>query len=328
LQLAACGAHPPAQGVAAPTPAALAAGGASTEAAPARHDGARSHEPKSVALHFDLNGRTFPLPLVHGAIGDQPVWMLVDTGANSHVIAGWVARKIGMPLRALGEVGSDHAGRAVSAYASAHPRATIDGWGAIDDGPILVADVPEPIAGIGIGAFVSPQALSSDGEAVVLDLASREMHTAPWDEAVRSLDAKGGLAIAPGGAHLCEDDLSLIRGLAFVLPADIDGHKVSLLLDTGAHRTDLLTTSPAGTVLSARSSASKEQMYAASGLVRTRLVRGARVTLGGWTVTTDIDLVPGAADRACPRDGAVSMDALSGCTLLLGRKTMLGRCGP
>jgi predicted aspartyl protease len=289
---------------------------------------AAEREPRKALLHFDLNGRAFPLPLVHGTVGGEPVWMLVDTGANSHVIASWVARKIGMPLRPLGEIGSDHAGRAVNAYAVLHPNVAIDGWGAIDDGPILVTDVPEPIAGIGIGAFVSPQSLARGGDGIVLDFARREMRAAPWEEAARLLEATGGLPIAPEGARLCEDHTSLIRGLAFVLPASIDGHKVSLLLDTGAHRTDLLTTSRAGTALAGRSSASKEQMYAASGLVRTRLVHAARVKVGAWAATTDIDLVPGTADRACPRDGAVSMDLLSHCTLLLGRQEMRGRCGP
>jgi hypothetical protein len=68
-------------------------------------------------------------------------------------------------------------------------------------------------------------------------------------------------------------------------------------------------------------------MYAASGLVRTRLVHAAQVKLGRWTITTDIDLVPGVADMTCPRDGVVSMDALASCTLLISRKQVLGRCG-
>ncbi len=280
------------------------------------------------ALRFDLNGRAFPLPLVHGTVGGEPVWMLVDTGANSHVIAGWVARKLKMPLRPLGEVGSDHTGRAMNAYAVLRAKASIDGWGAIDSGPMVVADVPEPIARIGIGAFVSPQALATDDEGVVLDLAHHEMRRAPWADAVRWLDAGAGSPIGSSeGARFCESDMGFIRGLAFVVPAEIDGRKVYLLLDTGAHHTDLLTTSRAGSALSARSTASGEPMYAASGLVRTRVVRAARVKLGGWAMTTDLDLVPGSADRTCPRDGAVSMDVLAQCTLVLGRRALLGRCG-
>jgi predicted aspartyl protease len=202
----------------------------------------------------------------------------------------------------------------------------IDDWGPVADGAMLVTDVPEPIARIGIGAFVSPQWLASDGEGLVLDLAAHEMHTAAWDDATRELEGRDGSALAPGGVRLCEDTASAIKGLAFVLPARIDGHPVDLLLDTGAHRTDLLTTSKAGRLLVGRAKPSREQMYAASGLVKTSLVRAAEVRIGEFTITTDIDLVPGVADPVCPRDGVVSMDALQSCTLLLGRKTVMGRC--
>ena len=284
--------------------------------------------PRRVALRFELNGRKFPLPLVHGTVAGEPVWMLVDTGANSHVIASWVARKVGLSMRALGDVGSDHTGRAVTAYIVEHPAVTIDDWGPLAAGPMLVTDVPEPIARIGIGAFVSPQWLAAAGDAVVLDLPNREMRTAPWGDAVKALEGLPGREIAPNGARLCEDTASAIKGLAFVLPASIDGHGVDLLLDTGAQRTDLLTTSRAGRILTGRARPSKEQMYAASGLVTTSLVRAAAVKIGEFVLTADIDLVPGVSDPVCPRDGVVSMDALASCTLLLGRRQLRGRCGP
>jgi hypothetical protein len=80
--------------------------------------------------------------------------------------------------------------------------------------------------------------------------------------------------------------------------------------------------------LAARATPSREQMYAASGLVKTSLVHAADLRIGDWSLTSDIDLVPGVADPVCPRDGVVSMDALASCTLLLGRGGMRGRCGP
>jgi predicted aspartyl protease len=284
--------------------------------------------PRRVELKFELNGRKFPLPLVHGKVAGEPVWMLIDTGANSHVIASWVARKVGLSMRALGDVGSDHTGRAVTAYTVEHPAMTVDDWGAIPDGPMLVTDVPEPIARIGIGAFVSPQWLATAGEAVVLDLPDREMRTAPWDDAVKALDAAPGREITTGRVRLCEDAASAIKGLAFVLSSSIDGHAVDLLLDTGAHRTDLLSTTHVARLLAGRARPSKEQMYAASGLVSTSLVRAAAVKVGDFKLTTDIDLVPGVSDPVCPRDGVVAMDALASCTLLLGRKQLRGHCGP
>jgi predicted aspartyl protease len=306
-----------------PLVAATVPSAATTVAAPEAPVG-----PRRVALQYELNGRRFPLPVVRGSVAGQDVWMLVDTGANSHVIASWVARRAGLSMRALGDVGSDHTGRAVSAYTVEHPAVAIDGWGPLADRPMLVTDVPEPIARIGIGGFLSPQWLAGPGQAVVLDLANGEMRTAAWDEASRALDELPGRELAPRGPRLCRDDASTITGLAFVLRASIDGHGVDLLLDTGAHRTDLLTTSAAGRALAARATPSREQMYAASGLVKTSLVRAASVRIGDWSLTSDVDLVPGVADPLCPRDGVVSMDALQSCTLLLGRDGMRGRCGP
>ena len=40
-----------------------------------------------------------------------------------------------------------------------------------------------------------------------------------------------------------------------------------------------------------------------------------------------VDLIPGAADPYCPRDGVVSMDVLRACVLVLGKTGMAGRCG-
>ena len=293
----------------------------------APQEGAATDTTRRAVLRYELNGHKFPLPLVHGSIEGEPVWMLVDTGANSHVMASWIARKVGLSMHALGGIGSDHTGRAVNAYTVRRPRIVIDEWGPLGADAMLVTDVPEPIARIGIGAFVSPQWLAAQGDAVVLDLSAGEMHIARWLDASRELDARGGRDLAPTGARLCEDSASTIKGLAFVLAASVDGHPVELLLDTGAHRTDLLTTSKAGRALATRAKPNREQVYAASGLVHTTAVPGAQVRIGNWAMTSELDLVSGVADPSCPRDGVVAMDALDSCTLLLGRKRFRGRCG-
>ena len=208
-----------------------------------------SRGPRRATLKFELNGRHFPLPLVHATVAGEPVWLIVDTGANSHVIAGWVAKRAGLAMRPLGDIGSDHAGRAVTAYTVEHPNVVIDEWGPLADGPMLVMDVPDPISRTGIGGFVSPQMLAAAGEGVLLDLPAHEMKTAPWDDGVRQVREHAGRDVAPAGVRLCEDTSSSIRGLLYVLSASVDGHGVDLLLDTGAHRTDVLTTSKAGRLL-------------------------------------------------------------------------------
>jgi predicted aspartyl protease len=329
LTLASC------EGAAAPAPSRLVAhgtpGSASSPGSAAitpRTQAPVPVGPRRVALQFDLDGRKSPLPLVHGTVAGEPVWMVVDTGATSHVIASWLARKMRLPMHALGEVGSDHTGRAVAVYTVESPGVRIDGWGALAGGPMLVSDLPEPFEGIGIGVSLSPQWLGTAADAVVLDLPHHEMRTAPWAQAVMALQGAPGREIARRPARLCRDTASAIQGLEFVLPASIDGHAVDLLLDTGAERTDLLSPTRVGRIVAGRARPSEEPVYAAAGRVKTRLVQAAQVKIGDWSLTTDIDLVPGVSDPTCPRDGVVSMDALSTCTLLLGRQQLRGRCGP
>jgi predicted aspartyl protease len=299
--------------------------------APGDLAGVRMEKPRDarkVALLFELRGHPFPLPLVHGTVAGVPTWMLVDTGANSHVIAGWLARKVGLPLQRLGDVGTDHVGHTIPTFRVDHPGIVIEGWGAVADGPVLVTDVPEPIEHLGIGAFVSPQSLA-DGAAVVLDFPAREMRLAAYDEAEAELSKnREGDLLSPKGGVACEDTESPIKGLAYVVPATVEGQEVTLLIDTGAQRTDLLGTSRAGRLLTPRSTPNREQMFAASGRVKTRTLKGAQVTVGGRSIRTDIDLMPGAPDPFCPRDGVVSMDVLSACVLVLGPGRMFGKCGP
>ncbi len=47
---------------------------------------------------------------------------------------------------------------------------------------------------------------------------------------------------------------------------------------------------------------------------------------GAFASTSDVDLIQGAADASCPRDGVLAMDVLRDCTLLLGRQKIYGRC--
>src|SRR5688572_28985383 len=61
---------------------------------------------RRAALHYDIRGRPFPLPVVAGRISGHPVLMLVDTGANSHVVAAWFARKVGVSMKKLGDIGT------------------------------------------------------------------------------------------------------------------------------------------------------------------------------------------------------------------------------
>ena len=298
-------------------------------ATPPGPDGDPAHpaSPRRAKLRYEIHGRPFPLPLVTGTIAGQPVLMLVDTGANSHVIAGWLARKLGLPMKKLGDVGTDHVGKTIATFRIEKPDLAIDEWGTLTPMPVLATDVPEVIEKLGIGVFISPQRLVEEGDSVVLDLAKGELRAAWWDEARYELSATG-VPLVLGEARACEETEGPIKGLAYVLPGAVESQRVELLLDTGAQHSDVFTTSFAGQKLTAQSTVNKEPMYTASGKISARKLKSARVSSGSFAVTTDVDLIAGAADSSCPRDGVLAMDVLRSCALLLGRQRIYGRCVP
>ena len=307
-----------------PTPKArLAAATSNGGAAPGRPALTRHAK-----LVYEVRGRAFPLPVVTGTIAGQPVTMLVDTGANSHIIAGWFAKKFNLPMKKLGEGGTDHVGKTIATYRIEKPDMAIDGWGALANGPVIATDVPDVIEKLGIGAFISPQRLLEEGDSVVLDLAGGAIHSAYWDDAQYELSAAGTPFIGAEEARACDEADGPIRVLAFVVPATVESQKVSLLVDTGAQHSDVFTSSAAGQRLASQSIVNKEPMYTASGKISARKLRGAKVAAGSHVVTTDVDLIGGSSDTSCPRDGVLAMDFLRTCTLLLGQKRLYGRCAP
>ncbi len=290
-------------------------------------DTPRPSSQRMAKLRYEIHGRPFPLPLVTGTIAGQPVLMLVDTGANSHVIAGWLARKLGLTMKKLGDVGTDHVGKTIATFRVEKPELAIDDWGPLVPMPVLATDVPEVIEKLGIGAFISPQRLVEEGDSVVLDLAKGELRPAWWDEAHYELSALG-VPLVVGEARACEETEGPIKGLAYVLPATVESQRVDLLLDTGAQHSDVFTTSLAGQRLMAQSTVNKEPMYTASGKISARKLKGARLTAGSFAVSADVDLIAGTADSSCPRDGVLAMDVLRSCMLLLGRQRIYARCLP
>ncbi len=306
----------------APAAAAPAVPHAQLAASPGEPTTARRPLTRKTKLHYELNGRAFPLPVVHGTVMGHPTWMLVDTGANSHVIAGWFAKKIGLPMAKLGDVGTDHAGRTIATFRVEHPKVSLDEWGDLEDGPMLVTAVPPIIEKLGIGAFVSPQKLNEEGDAVVLDLAANEVRAAYFDDVPKG----DGALLLDGGTRVCEDTQSPIKGLAYVAPANVGGTPAWLLVDTGAHRSDVLAGSTPGKTLAHKSVANKEEMYGASGKLTSRTIPRATVIVGDVERTLDVDLIGGESDPYCPRDGVLSMDVLRGCVLVLGRKQISARC--
>jgi predicted aspartyl protease len=254
--------------------------------------------------------------------------MLVDTGANSHVVSAWLARKIGLPMQKLGDLGTDHVGKSIATYRIDRADITLEGWGGLSTTTVLATEVPDVIEKLGIGAFISPQRLVEEGDSVVLDLKAGEIRASWWDDEREAHVGGESLVAGDGRGHACEETEGPIHGLAFVLPAKVESHDVRLLLDTGAQHSDVFVSSRAGQRLAGASVGNKEPMYTASGKISARKVRAAKVVAGRVKAVTDVDLIQGTSEPTCPRDGVLAMDILRSCSLLLGRSSVLGRCEP
>ncbi len=302
-----------------------ACGPSSSGAKTAQNQGAGPNDPqklKKVDLDFSLQNKPFPLPIVHGSVAGVGTLILVDTGANSHVIAGWLARKAQLTTLRLGEHGVDHAGRQIETRRATHPQVHVDNWGDLPDEPILVTDMPDAVAKLGIGAFISPQQLTSDDVSIVLDFPHEEMREVRRGDAV---DASGN-ALALDPPHACIDETSDVKGLLFVVGAKVEGTDAQLLLDTGAHHSDMFASNKPGKAILPRSEPRGEAVYAASGKVSPRTVHNAKLQVGALEVSRDFDLIPGQQDEFCPRDGVLAMDVLKQCVLVLERHTVTGTC--
>lgn len=307
-------------------------GGRIATAARAPDDAAQARalagKPRRASLRYEVRGRPFPLPLVTGTIGGQPATMMIDTGANSHIVASWFAKKAGLAAKKA-DAGTDHVGKSIPTYRIDKPDITIDEWGALAEGPVLATDVPEVFERLGIAAFLSPQRMVTERESIVLDLARAEMRGAVWDEAHYELSAEGvPMVQGDDWGRTCEETIGAIKVLSFVLPATVGTQRVSLLVDTGAQHSDVFMSSPAGQRLVAQSVQNQEPLYTASGKISARKLKGVKVTAGSFAVTTDVDLIGGAADASCPRDGVLAMDLLRSCALLFGPARVYGRCTP
>lgn len=301
-------------------PRVAAAAGARPHARPTRH----------ATVRYDLRGRPFDLPLVHGTLDGQRTIFLLDTGANVHIVGATLARKLGLAMTKTNERGSDHLGMPITTWRIDKPQLVLDEWGPVAPPSAVVTEIPKALERLGVGGILSPQKLATEGDAVVLDLYRGEIRDAWWEDAAREIGATGAPLVGrgPEDGKACEEPDRTGTGLAYVLPASVEGQSVSLLLDTGAQRSDLFASSPAGQKLLPRSVTDDEPMYAASGKFVIRRLPRAAITAGAFSSVVDVGLVEGSADSACKRDGVLAMDVLRACTLVLGRSRAFGTCAP
>lgn len=263
-----------------------------------------------VALELEAKkagSRPLPFAFVEGKVGDRPARFIVDTGVSVHAVDAAVAS---------------------AANLGASPNASqlsIDGWGALPAHAVAVRELSATLRTHGIDGVVSPQLLAEGGQAVVLDLANRQLRQRPRATAWSELADLGVVLTAPG-TKPCAFDEAGAGGVALAIDATVDGEPARLAVDTGASRTALVEGATAAAKVAAHPVLGRSVAVATSGDVPTSIHGGVPLTVGGLSTTSDVGLAPGTRHAQCGYEGRIGMDLLQRCALAITSDQLMVAC--
>jgi hypothetical protein len=266
-------------------------------------------------------------PVVDGTVNGRRVQLMLDTGASLSVIAGWLARALRLDVRPVASLLRDSVGATVKTQLARDVNVVITGWGRVAEHDMLVAELPPFFEQANVGVILSPQQLAPAGDAVVLDLRHGRLTAAPSIDAILSFERDTGRLLSSPWVRGCAAAGSLLPNVKFVVPATLDGHIALLELDTGAETSRARSASKAGEALGARAQ-SAGIAAGVGGSTSTQVARNTTITVGDVVAKTDVKLVTGDDELACPSDGLLGMDVLQRCTLVLTRLQAFVRCDP
>lgn len=280
-------------------------------------------------MRFAVNGVSLSVPVVEAAVAGERTQAVVDTGAESHVIAGWLARKLGLQIVESARTTRDGAGRALKISVVEDVGLEVEGLGQIPRRPTMVIDVPK-LESLGIGLVISPQHMVEDGQAAVLDMPHRVL----WrerEECAFSEQRLPGLALP--SMRACTDPSVATGYIHYLMPAAINGTQATLLLDTGSAVSFLKSSSPLCARLLERSnllerhSAGVNEGHAAGGTQACRELPSSEIKIGGVTASTKIEVCENhEQDPVCPSDGVLGMPVLRACILAISPTRAMGAC--
>ncbi|MDB4942384.1 MAG: hypothetical protein JWP97_1918 [Labilithrix sp.] len=261
--------------------------------------------PRRAMLQFEARKagtRPFPLPFLDVKVGSETVRFLVDTTAAGHSIDATVARTAGLAPPVKGS------------------SLTIEGWGALGDQAVTIADFPQAMRAHGIGGVIAPQLLAkalAPGQAIALDFVRGELRAQPRTAAWASAEELG-LALTTSSGRFCADG-------TIALEATVDGEATKLAVDTSGARTFVMQGSKAGARVAARPATGRS--VSTAGLVELAIdIHGSvPFTIGSWSSTGEIGTAVTEKDAACGTEGRLGMDVLSRCALAMtGQELVLG----
>ncbi len=257
---------------------------------------------RKVDLGFELAGQPFPSPLLYATIGGRSTWLVVDTGTSYHALSEWLATDLALPLSST-NTGRDHLGRDIRI--SVIDRATIatSEWGML-----CRRAAPRHRRARAVSA-AQPRRLPLAAVPRARRRRARPPRPRPRRDAGRLEGRRGHLQPREPRRPLPDRreprlprDGRRSRTEPSAVPATIEGEAVTLLIDTGAERTNLRVGSRAGQKLALRANGDLTQgLHGAGGTFSALTVPDARVQIGEIGRTTDVEMVLRRAERRLPR---------------------------
>jgi len=256
-------------------------------------------------------------PIINVAIGRTRTWLLLDTGASSHILSDDVWAEAFPGLKPVGARASvmDFSGVVRPAVLVREvPVMFTDGW----TQPIEVLVGPrfsknQPFAGA-----LNPHRLH-EGGVVVLDFPGRELR---WGAPPPAADGE----VYDAAAHtmrICQPSVN--HGLELVVPVQVAGEWVDLLLDTGAQFTALDEDLPVAQRL-LRSARPAGAVGGASGKAMASARVNAPVGFGGVLQLNEVRLIP-RRTGPCGEHGVLGMETLRSCRLTFAQGWLMAHCG-
>lgn len=137
--------------------------------------------------------------------------MIVDTGANAHVLAKSFVQRLGLAMKeGEGPTVHDHAGTESKATIVSSPRLVIDGFGEARDDSAVGLDLPPIFDTLQIGGILSPQRLAGPDESTVLDFPAGTLDVRPSAAALERLEQP---KLRPVAVSTCEVDDSFLYAI-------------------------------------------------------------------------------------------------------------------
>jgi hypothetical protein len=276
-----------------------------------------------LSFNSELAAQGFPSPLLRATVNGQVVWFLVDTGASLPTLATWFVAAVHFPTRPsklmlVGATGATTRAKDVGPFSIQ----TRDGTPFAIPGAV-VTDFPDVFAEQKIAGLLSPQLLAPSGQAAVLNLRTPSLGFGPFSTEVAALGITATAATA--GTRVCPSTDPSINGRTYGVPVTVAGIPGEMTADTGATSTTIASARIAR-ALAARAVANGEIQGVGGDPEKAKTVAGVTVVRASVARKLDV-LLSASSGTDCGADGLLGMDALRGCTLVLGDKAMGIGCG-